>query len=227
MSANMREAQKRKRLRLSLSTFLPSNRRVPTEFDQPRLLVVDFQSELPQPFLKIDQKLLGDFLMLKPHDKIVGITHDNHIAARHFLPPCLNPKIEDVMQVDVRQERRNYCPLRRPYLRLRPLAFLRYSRPQPFPDQAKYSSVSDPMLHKLQHPFVAYPIEEAPNVRVQNPVHSLSLNAHGQRIQRSVGAAFQCETALPPVPAPAGMRRSGPFKLPPRNSKSAEDAAEG
>ena len=40
------------------------------------------------------------------------------------------------------------------------------------------------MAHKLHRPFVVHLVEKPPNVRVQNPVHFLPLQARIQRIQR-------------------------------------------
>jgi hypothetical protein len=37
---------------------------------------------------------------------IVGVADDNHVALRHFLAPGFDPQIEDVMQIDIRKQRR-------------------------------------------------------------------------------------------------------------------------
>jgi site-specific DNA recombinase len=96
--------------------------------------------------------------------------------------------------------------LRRSYLCLRPLTLFRYSGLQPLLDQAKYAAISHAMLDKLQHPFVTQVIEEATNVCIEHPVHSLPLNAHRQRIQRlmrtatgpePVGKAFEVDLVYP------------------------------
>jgi len=49
---------------------------------------------------------------------------------------------------------RKHRPLWGPYFRLRPLPFLGYSGPQPFPDEAQYPPVGDAILNKLDQPFV-------------------------------------------------------------------------
>jgi len=71
-----------------------------------------------------------------------------------------------------------HCPLRSPYLRLRPLPFLGHPRPQPFLDQAKHPSVGDAMLDKLDQPFVRQIIEKSTNVCIENPVHLLPHDTH-------------------------------------------------
>jgi hypothetical protein len=45
------------------------------------------------------------------------------------------------------------------------------------------------MLDELHRPLVTHLVEKAPNVRVQNPVHTLALDAYTQRVQRLVRAA--------------------------------------
>ena len=81
-----------------------------------------------------------------------------------------------------------HCSLWRPYLRLRPFAVLAYSRFQPFLDQAMNSLVGDSVLDETYRPFVTQVVEKATYVRIHDPVHSLPLDSHDQRIQRVVRA---------------------------------------
>src|SRR6266705_1271907 len=97
------------------------------------------------------------------------------------------------MQIYVSEQRRSHCSLRRTQFRLRPLTVLRYSRLQPFPDQAKYPSIGHPMLDELHRPVVAQVIEEATDVGIEHPVHPLPLDAHRQRVQRLMRAATGTE----------------------------------
>jgi len=69
------------------------------------------------------------------------------------------------------------------------LAVLRYSRLQPFPDEAEYPAIRHPVLDELDGPLVAQIVEKATDVRIKNPVHLLPLNAHRQRIQRRMWTA--------------------------------------
>ena len=56
------------------------------------------------------------------------------------------------MQVHVRQQRRNRCPLRRTLRRLRPCPVLDDSRGQPLIDQPQDPLVRDPVLEELPQP---------------------------------------------------------------------------
>src|SRR5438477_6334172 len=73
--------------------------------------------------------------------------------------------------------------------RLRPLTIFRNSRLQPFLDQAKNPAIGHAMLDELHGPLVTHVVEEATNVRIEHPVHSLPLDAHRQRVERLVRAA--------------------------------------
>src|SRR5712692_8029021 len=63
------------------------------------------------------------------------------------------------MQIYVSEQRRSHGSLRRTHFRLRPLAVFRYSRLQPFLNQAKYPTIGHPMLDEPHRPFVAQVIE--------------------------------------------------------------------
>jgi len=42
--------------------------------------------------------------MLESRDDIVGIADDNHVAGCRLTPPPPDPEVEDVMQVNIREE---------------------------------------------------------------------------------------------------------------------------
>src|SRR6185312_7849607 len=100
---------------------------------------------------------------------------------------------ENIVQVDVRKQRRDYCSLRRAHLRFRPLTVFRYSGFQPFLDQAEHAAISHAMLDELHRPFVAHIVKEPTNVRIEHPVHSLPENTHIQRVERLMRAATGTE----------------------------------
>ncbi len=81
----------------------------------------------------------------------------------------------------------------RTLLRFRPLAILRHTRLEPFPDQAKYAAIGHPVLDELSRPPVAHVIEEATDVRIEHPVHLLPLQSDHERIQRLMRTAARAE----------------------------------
>jgi hypothetical protein len=43
--------------------------------------------------------------MLEAHDQVVGVAHDDHVALGFAPPPLLRSQVEDVVQVDVGEQR--------------------------------------------------------------------------------------------------------------------------
>ncbi len=108
LHTDMCEAKKVERLRLSFSTPLPLVDRIRTEFQQPRFLGMQFQIELPHSFREFRPKLIGIRFAVKAHHDVVRESHHDDITVRALLAPCLDPQVEYVMKIDVRQKRRSY-----------------------------------------------------------------------------------------------------------------------
>ena len=68
------------------------------------------------------------------------------------------------------------------------------TRLEPFAHKAEDALVADPVAEETEQPVLADRIEEAPNIRVENPVHRSAADRHRQCIQRIVLA--------PPGPKP-------------------------
>jgi hypothetical protein len=49
--------------------------------------------------------LLGVVAVLETHDEVVSVSHDDNFAPGMPPAPLIYPKIEDVMEEDVRKER--------------------------------------------------------------------------------------------------------------------------
>jgi len=101
------ETQKVKGFRLPFSALFPTFSGIAPKLDHARLLRVQFQPELSQPLPKFFQETFCFGPLLEPQHRVVGVAHDDDIAARLLLPPLLHPEIQDVMQVEIRQDRRN------------------------------------------------------------------------------------------------------------------------
>jgi hypothetical protein len=101
----VREAEELERLRLAKPTGFSIAGGVPSELDQPRLLGVQLQAELREPVAQVSPEPLGVLLMLESHHEVVSETRDHDIAVRVPSPARVSPEVEDVVQVDVRQER--------------------------------------------------------------------------------------------------------------------------
>ncbi len=85
------EAQEREGLRFPFAPLFPFVGRIAPELDQPGLFRVEFQAELPQPFLELFKEPHCFGSMLEAHHKIIGITNDDDIAGGHFPAPGIRP----------------------------------------------------------------------------------------------------------------------------------------
>jgi hypothetical protein len=56
------------------------------------------------PFTHRVQEASSVTLVFEPESKIIGITHDDHIARGLPLSPAFSPEVETIVQVDVSQE---------------------------------------------------------------------------------------------------------------------------
>ena len=117
------------------------------------------QAELRQPLPQIAEEPLGIRLPLEADDGVVGVADDDHLAVALALAPLVRPEVVDVVQVDVRQERRDHRALGRP-LRLRQRPLLHDPGLQPLGYQPEHTAVADPVLQEPHHPLVADAVEE-------------------------------------------------------------------
>src|SRR3954452_16457297 len=182
----MGEAQEVEGLRLALSPCRPVGRGMPAEFNQAGFLRVQFQGKLRHSGAYRLQEPLGIGPVLKTNDRIVGVAHHDHGAARMAFAPLLGPEIVDVVEIDVRQQRRYDRPLRGAFRRRPSHTVLHHTRFQPLADKAQHALVADPVLDEPHHPLVADVVEEPADVSVQYPVHRSVLNANHKRVQRVV-----------------------------------------
>ncbi len=64
---------------------------------------------LPQAHLQVRPKAQGLHPVLEPDDEIIGIAHDDHVATGAIggvaFAPLLCPQVQDMVQVDVREQR--------------------------------------------------------------------------------------------------------------------------
>ena len=192
------EAQEGEGLRFAKPAPLAVFRRKSSELDEPGLLRMKRQRKLLQPLTHRIEEAPGVNLVLKTDNKVVGIAHDDHVA-RGFAPsPAFGPKVEDVMQVDVAEQRRDHRALPRPPLTDRRDPVFQDARLQPFLDQADDALVADTMFQETDQPLLADFVEERSNVGVQYPVHLRALDPDNERIQRIVRAAPRSKSEREP-----------------------------
>jgi len=68
---------------------------------------VQFQPEPDKPAAQLVPEPLGVLPVLEPDDEVVREPDDDHITVRVPAPPPVGPQVQDVVQVHVREQRRN------------------------------------------------------------------------------------------------------------------------
>jgi transposase len=131
-------------------------------------------------------------------DNVIRVAHDNHVTRGLAPSPALGPEVEDVVQVDIGEQRRDYRALRGPDVTDRHGPVFQDARPQPFPDQADDARITDPVLHETDQPCLVDRVEEAPDIRIENVVHLPAADPDGQGIQRIMLAALWSESIREP-----------------------------
>jgi hypothetical protein len=109
----VREAEEAKRLGFPEAPCLSILGGEPPELDQPRLVGVQHQPELRESLTQLGQEPPRIVLMLESDDEIVRPAHDDHITVPVAASPPVSPQVKDVVEVDVRHQRRRRRALRR------------------------------------------------------------------------------------------------------------------
>src|ERR1700680_308677 len=196
LHADMRKAKKVERLRLPFTAPLPLIDRIRTKLQKSRLLGMQLQVELLHAFRELRPELLGIRLAVKSDHDVVRKTHHDDIAVRPLLTPCLDPQVEHVMKIDVRQQRRCTTALGRSFLHSYPFPILQHAGVEPFLDQSHDAPICYPVLDEFHQPFVGKPIEKAFDIQIEHPVHLSRQQSRIERVQRLMLAS--------PGPEPIG-----------------------
>ena len=103
------EAQECEGLRFAEPPLLSPYRRMAAKLQQACLFPMQVEPELLEPHAQRVPESLRIGLVLEASNDIVGIAHDDHIAGGLTTPPLLSPEIEDIVQVDIGEQRRNHA----------------------------------------------------------------------------------------------------------------------
>jgi hypothetical protein len=193
LHTDVREAKKIERPRFPFSTPLPLVDRIRTEFQKSRFLGMQFQVELLHSFGKFRSELIGIRFAVKAHHDVIRKSHHEQIAVRMLLTPRLDPQVEYVMKINVRQKRRGTATLGRPFFHSYSLPILQHAGLQPFLDEPHDAPVCNSVLHELHQPFVGNPIEKAFDVQIEHPVHLSRQQSRVQSVQRLMLASSWSE----------------------------------
>src|SRR6202041_3562850 len=189
LAADVRKAEKRECFRFAQPTVFAVLACVATKLDQACLLGMQFQAERLKTSAHVHQKRSGISLMLESCYQIIGVSHHDHVAMYVLTAPLLGPEVEHEMEVDVSHQRRDHRTLRGSALARRQYRSLQDANFQPFANQAKDSSIGNPLLDETVHPIVVHRIKEGADICVDDPIHGRVANPNPQRVQRVMLAA--------------------------------------
>ena len=159
------EPQEVEGLRLAQSSLrCRFSRRKAPELNQPGLVRVQRQPELLQPLATARRKRSASSSCSKPATPVVGVTHDDHVASGMAPPPLLHPQVEDVVQVDVGQQRTDATALATvPISLCSILPSSSTPASQPLLDQPHDALRRPPVLHELDQPSSVDGVEGTPD----------------------------------------------------------------
>ena len=159
-------------------------RRIAAELQQAGLLPMKLERELLEPLSHRVPEAPRIGFVLEADDDIVGIAHDDDVAGGFSPSPLLGPEIEDVVQVDVGEQRRCHRPLRSPRLTDAPFSVFQNAR-------------LEPLAHKADDALVADPVLQEPDQPCPGLTESKKLRMSASRIQFTAGIADRQPTVHP------------------------------
>src|SRR5208282_4846493 len=198
LAAIVRKAQKVEGLRATLPGSCSALDGEPPKLDQPGLALVDRQTELRQPVSQCREELLPIPFLLTADRQIVRISTDDDLTGCSVSAPVVDPKIDDIVEEDVGENRADPRSLRRPDLHRFPSAALEDASLEPPLNQAEDPRVGDPVPQHPYQPSVVDGIEEGSDVEIEHPVHALRHHRLFQGSQGGVRAAPRPEAVAEP-----------------------------
>ena len=167
--ATMRETQKVKRLRFAVASVSSVLLRIAAKLDDSRLVGMQLQSELREALAQFRQKPLCFMTMLEARNEVISKTDEDHLSVRLLLSPSLDPEVEYIVQIDIRQQWADAPTLHGSYLTLDSLALLQHASVQPFLDQTHDAPVGYAMLDEPHQPSVIESVVKPPDVGIEHP----------------------------------------------------------
>ncbi len=120
-----------------------------TEVEQPRLLWVEPQAVLTESFRQHAHDLAGVVLALEHDHEVVGVADQGRLTAQARLDHLGEPPVEDLVKVDVCQQRGDHPALWRAVLGAPKRPFLQHARLEPLVDHAAQNAIAYPLVEKV------------------------------------------------------------------------------
>src|SRR5580704_9926495 len=194
LPATVRKTQEVERLRFAVAPVSSVLLRVAAKLNDSRFVGMQLKTEPREAFAQFCQKLLCFGTTLESGHEVVGKANEDYLPVRLLLSPLLDPEVEYVVQIDVRQQRTNTAALNRSYLTVDSLALFQHACLEPLLDQAHHAPVGYAVLDKLHQPSLIESVIKLPDVGIEHPVHLSRSDPDRQRVQRLMRAAPRSES---------------------------------
>jgi len=97
---------------------------------------------------------------------IIGIPDHERSSSEPWFDILFEPLVQHLVQVNVRQQRRDHSALRRTLLGIAQLSSFKNTRLQPLPDYATDHSITHPTSHHLPKPRSIHSVKETLNIEL-------------------------------------------------------------
>src|SRR5207302_4588451 len=130
------------------------------------------QPESGQSLFHFSPKSFGVSLVTKHRYKVIRETREFREASAGLLETSLEPQVQHVVQVHVREHWADGTALGHPVLSTGDDAMLHHAGFQPFVQESHKSPVIDPMPHEFAKPLVLNGVEVADHVDLNDVPHA-------------------------------------------------------
>ena len=109
-SAAVRKPQEVEGFRCAVATVSSIVFRVAAKLNDSRFVGMQLEAKPRESLAQFSPKPLCFVSMLESRDKVIRKTDEDYLPARLLPSPSLNPEVENIMEIDVRQERADTTP---------------------------------------------------------------------------------------------------------------------
>ena len=110
LTAYVGETEKIESLRFTFALVFAIPGRKPTELDQPRFILIQFQVEFQQSFPKINLEPFSVPTVLKADHKVIAVPDDDNVTTGKLVSPLVRPQIKHIMKIYIGQQGADDAP---------------------------------------------------------------------------------------------------------------------
>ena len=152
LAAYMRKTKEIESLRLALAFTILGCK--PTELDQPRFVLMQFQVESQKTLPKVSQEPFSVLAVLKADHKVIAKPDDDNITTGMLCPPLVCPQIKHVMKINIGKQGTYTSTLRYAFFIMCHRALFKHACIEPLLNVSQDVLVRNPVLNEFHQPFV-------------------------------------------------------------------------